>query len=658
MKRSVILAFLAALPAVTPQAAGQQYLITPLFLQGGAIPGLSTNTWSVNAGAIPTLPLTIEGNYVAFVQCGAISACGPAFSTDGVWSENVSTQTFTHLVSPGQPAPGTTGGTFGGFGGFAVLSGGTVFFLSTDTATNGWYAVPVTGGAVTVIANRSTKLPGFSGTPSFQLGNSFQYLPQADGKHFAFFAKDSSGVMYNYLVNLDGTGLTEVAGPASQIMTPGSCSVPVVSYLQPRVLGSNLVLMGSTNNGIGPFLYKLPLTGFPAAPTCTPGGFVVYNPILEYNTQLPGELSTVQFFYASYLALDNSHVYFTAAGGASPGSYGVFQENLDGTGLTAILNSTKPAGGIYPPYNISGGTTGFAAENGTLVFGLGGVGADGSSSAGALLAYENGSLVRIVGSGDTLNGITGIYWAPPVAANSISNGRVVFSFGNPEQIGIFVATPSGQGSIVNAAAFTPGAAAVNTILTLFASSQIPSLACSASPQVLVNGVVASNLYAGASQINFVVPAGVGSGNVATIQVVCNSATVETVALPLNAVGPAVFTQTGTGSGAGSIVNQDGSINGATHPATRGGYISIYVTGFGPFNAASSDGLRRLTYPVTATVGGLTATVSYAGEAPGETSGLQEINIQIPAGAPTGVSVPIVLTANGINTQPGVTVTIQ
>jgi uncharacterized protein (TIGR03437 family) len=53
-----------------------------------------------------------------------------------------------------------------------------------------------------------------------------------------------------------------------------------------------------------------------------------------------------------------------------------------------------------------------------------------------------------------------------------------------------------------------------------------------------------------------------------------------------------------------------------------------------------------------------AQVVYAGEAPFFTSGLQQINILIPEGAPTGLTVPIQLFVNGASTQSGVTIAIQ
>jgi uncharacterized protein (TIGR03437 family) len=205
----------------------------------------------------------------------------------------------------------------------------------------------------------------------------------------------------------------------------------------------------------------------------------------------------------------------------------------------------------------------------------------------------------------------------------------------------------------NSATFVPAMAAPNTILTLFGSD----LGCAQSPQVLVNGSAAGILFAGTTQINLVVPGQV-SGSNASIEILCNGTTIGTLAIPVAQVDPAIFTETGTGTGQGSIVNLDGTVNTTGNPILAGSYISVYVTGFGPLNAASPDGLRRLTYPVTAAIGGIAATVVYAGEAPGETAGLQQINLQVPPGVVPGPNVAIVLTTDGVSTESGVTVAVQ
>lgn len=672
------------LMAATIGPAAAQYNITTLFLNGGPIPG-STNTWSVNAGQIPSLPLTIEGNYVAFVQCG--QGCGPSYSTDGIWVENISTQTFTHLVAPGAAVPG--GGNFGTFGGFALVAGGKVFFLSLDPATNGLYSVPVAGGAISLIANVSTTLPGLGKPSSFTLGNSFQYLPQSDGTHIAFFAKDATGNAYSYIANLDGTGITELAGPNTQIMLPGSCQTPVAAFLQPRVSGSNVVLMGGTNNGIGPFLYRLGLTGFPTAPTCSPGGFVTYPPILQYNTSLPGELPSVQFFYASYLTLDATHVYFTASGGAAPGSYGVFQENLDGTGLTAILNSTKPVAGVNPPYSMSGGTTGFAAENGTLVFSIGGAGANGNA-AGALIAYQNGQLIRIAGTGDVLAGATGIYWPPPVSQNSLNAGRVVFSFGNPGQIGFFLASPAGGSPAISAGGVVALSSTSSTIqpgawASIFGSNLIAGTAPATwngaftttlgGTSVTVNNRPAYLVYASPTQINFQAPDDSTRGPVNVTVTTPNGSAGATVTLANQApafslLGDAnnhaaaiILRSNGSGAYGGGtydIVGPAGSSLGyPTVPAKAGDSVVMFGTGFGPTTPVVPAGQpfsssAPATSAIGITINGHSVTPTFAGLS---SPGLFQFNLTVPAGLGTGDQ-PLIATVNGVSTQPGVVIALQ
>ena len=88
------------------------------------------------------------------------------------------------------------------------------------------------------------------------------------------------------------------------------------------------------------------------------------------------------------------------------------------------------------------------------------------------------------------------------------------------------------------------------------------------------------------------------------------------------------------------MNSDGTINTAVNSVPIGGFISLYATGW-------SD--PKL--PVIVTVGGIPATVQYAGQAPGQPPGLMQINVQIPNGVQPGGYAPVVLTvgdASSIN----------
>jgi len=100
------------------------------------------------------------------------------------------------------------------------------------------------------------------------------------------------------------------------------------------------------------------------------------------------------------------------------------------------------------------------------------------------------------------------------------------------------------------------------------------------------------------------------------------------------------------------------VNGGQSPVSVGGYVFVYGTGFGALGLVGSDGLQRLTSPVTASIGGVPAQVTYAGAAPGYTSGLQQINVLIPENAALGIAVPIQLSVAGVSAQSGVTIAIQ
>ncbi len=195
--------------------------------------------------------------------------------------------------------------------------------------------------------------------------------------------------------------------------------------------------------------------------------------------------------------------------------------------------------------------------------------------------------------------------------------------------------------------------APNEIVSLY----LTNFSCATAPVVSINGTPVSWSSYAPGQINYAVPANITSP--AALTVACNGTTAWTFnGLTTAAVVPGIFTMTGTGKGQAAVVNSDGTINGGTNPATRGSWLSVYGTGFGVFNEAGTNGLRTVAGAVTATIGGVDATVLYAGNTPGATDGLQQFNLQIPAGVTAGTAVPIVLTVNGTPTQTTATVSLK
>ena len=77
-------------------------------------------------------------------------------------------------------------------------------------------------------------------------------------------------------------------------------------------------------------------------------------------------------------------------------------------------------------------------------------------------------------------------------------------------------------------------------------------------------------------------------------------------------------------------------------ATGGGTVTDGAT-----DGALAPGAGTQTLAVTATIGGLTAAVPYAGPAPGEVNGVMQVNITVPAMVSAGQAVPVVISVGGV-----------
>jgi uncharacterized protein (TIGR03437 family) len=217
------------------------------------------------------------------------------------------------------------------------------------------------------------------------------------------------------------------------------------------------------------------------------------------------------------------------------------------------------------------------------------------------------------------------------------------------------------------------------------------------PAALVSGVLAANgrvattlsdtqvsfaggqafapmIYAWNQQTGGMVPYGVAGLNTVTVQVIYKGVASDPFTINVAAVTPGIFTQNFASAGPGLIFNSDGhTVNTPNTPAAKGSVIAVYMTGGGLTSPASIDGsitpstpgsvLPKPLLAVTATVGGLPATVTYGGAAPGFVAGFMQVNVTIPPNAPSGI-IPLVIslgataTSDGTPSQPGVTVAVQ
>ncbi|HXS95718.1 MAG TPA: hypothetical protein VN736_14035 [Candidatus Limnocylindrales bacterium] len=200
------------------------------------------------------------------------------------------------------------------------------------------------------------------------------------------------------------------------------------------------------------------------------------------------------------------------------------------------------------------------------------------------------------------------------------------------------------GGIVNAASFTT-AIAPGGIISIFgqglAGGEIPTA-------VDVDGAAGQVFVASSFQVNALVPQSVEPGT-HTVRVQSGLGTAQQT-IVVTPVAPAIFL---VGS-SGAVVNQDGNLNAAANPVSRGQYLTIYATGLGAVTARG--GLSVAATPVTVTIGSLDVAAAFAGSAPGY-PGLYQVNVQIPTGIAPGVGIPLTL-KQGVSTSNAVPISIQ
>lgn len=212
-------------------------------------------------------------------------------------------------------------------------------------------------------------------------------------------------------------------------------------------------------------------------------------------------------------------------------------------------------------------------------------------------------------------------------------------------------------SITNAASSASGPVSPGELVSLY-----PPVETAGGPMLLFNGVPAPILYAGANQINAIVPFGLDVTQSASVQLLDAGQTLGIAQVSTAAAAPALFTEAGGGTGPGAILNQDYSINSAVNPAARGSYIVLFGTGFGLLRGAVADGAIvnaavNFLLPVTASISGAPAKVIYAGSAYGLIAGVAQVNVQIPVNIPANSSAPVLVKVGSATSPGGVTVAI-
>jgi uncharacterized protein (TIGR03437 family) len=212
--------------------------------------------------------------------------------------------------------------------------------------------------------------------------------------------------------------------------------------------------------------------------------------------------------------------------------------------------------------------------------------------------------------------------------------------------------------ILNGAGQTPSTAvAPGSIISIFGQSlasvvQVgpvnPLAQTIAGTAVTVNNSVLPLLFVSPQQINAQLPSGLADGNY-TLQVQNTGQPEISGALTVARDAPGLFSSVVGSTAYAMAFHADESLVTTSHPATGGETISLLGTGFGPYKTQVFDGFfPSVSDSVVLSVGGAKATAT-ATAAP-NFAGVVSTQFQVPAGLPSGTSVPVLVTINGVDSN--------
>jgi uncharacterized protein (TIGR03437 family) len=408
----------------------------------------------------------------------------------------------------------------------------------------------------------------------------------------------ANGASANWLSATRGSGGTVIVSASSAALGTGSYTGSVI-----------ITATGATGS---PITIPVTLTVGPAQ------SLAVTPPTLTFSYVLNASAPAAQT------------VTLTSTGGSAP--FAVTTTTADGG---TWLQATPTSGTTPATLSISISTAGLAAGNysGTVTL---------SSTSTAQTAAVTVSLTVAAVPAPTIGGVAN---AGSYATGSVAPGENIVIFG----AGIGPSTLAG--------------------LQVTSSGSVATTV--ANTQVTFDGIAAPVVYVSAAQTSVIVPFEIAGRTTTTLQIIYQGVKSAAISYNVSNAAPGIYTQNQQGTGPGAILNQNNTVNGPSQPASAGSYVAVYLTGTGNTSPAGSTGgviptngtgLKTIALPVTATIGGLPATVAYAGSAPGDAEGVMQVNLEIPSGLTTGPQ-PILIalgsgSTNVFTTQTGVTVQVH
>ena len=518
----------------------------------------------------------------------------------------------------------------------------------------------------------------------------------------------SNGAALNYaaaVVNPPGSAWL-IAKSAANGNTPGTFTVGVSDFsnLVPGDYSGSVTIDSSGSNS--PVTVPVRLTVLPASSlTADPSAFTIdqtvgSSSIARQDIRLASGTTSLPFIIVATTNKGGQWLAVSTNQGNTP------------TTLTAIINSTGlgvgqytgtitiiPASGLAQTIAVTLNILSTATLSATPTLLAFNYQVGGSPPAPQTLAVNgSGTLLGVSASTATQNGGP---WLSVSPSNGVTNMNLSVS-ASPTGLspGIYAGTvnitPSDPSvppltiavtltvtdpgpliaSVTNAASYAQGAVAPGEIVTIFGSGIGPSTLVNThitdsgtvdttlgDTQVFFDGYPAPLIYSSATQVSAIVPYEVAGSFTASMLIQYRGLSSNRLTVPVLASLPGIFTLGALGSGQGAILNQDNTVNSSQNGAEPGSIVSIFATGGGQTSPPNLDGSlptdARLTeLPVKVQIAGETAAMIYAGTAPGEPSGVLQVNARIPADVVRGTNVSVVITVGNTASQAGVTLAIR
>ena len=572
------------------------------FVSGSTVQWNGTRLITTFVGATQ-LTATVPANLIASVGAANITVVNPGGATSAATPFMISvTPTLSSLI----PSSAAAGGAA-----FTLTIAGAGFVPGTTVQWNGTALSTTYVSGAQLTASAPASLIASVGTANVTVLN-------------------PDGAVSNALSFTIGTSLriTSASLPAGTVGTAYSQAVLATAGAPPYsnwVLNSGSLPPGLTLNGASGLI-----SGLPSSATGSPFSFTV---IVKDSTGVSSPPQSLSIAISQPV------------------------------GLTIITSSPLPTSTVGGAYALS-----FAAASGVTPYKSWAIVA-GAIPPGTSLSTL-GNLIGLLSGTPTAAGA--FSFTVQVTDNAGATATKQFDLAiNPA--GTVTVSASG---IVNSASYVGGGVAPGEIILIFGSGMGPNTLVGlqldangvvaktlAGAQVFFDNVPAPLVYVQANQVSAIVPYEVSGKTSTQVQVVYHGDSSAVLSVPVLSAEPGIFTIDSSGSGGGAILNQDGTVNSPSNPAAVGSYVSVYATGEGQTDPAGVDGSVEGWPPpqpvqkVTATVGGISTQVAYAGGSPGSVTGLLQVNLQIPPTLQSG-SAFVVLNIGGATSQRGVTIVVQ